>query len=377
MATIEDMNGQMSAYLDKTALEAEPKPEFPFSVGWCSGYDNLIEARVESTVDAYNLADEALRSGRVILSARGGGAKTVLMHRIARKIVKDGKAVVIVDLKRWTQRLSEIWTDLSDPSSRLNLLLSTISFPQTSAFSLNSLPLNIERLIIVDGLNEVTTDTGTEMIDVFDDFVRFSANTGVIITDRLARRNLRQPERWRLATVMPLTNAEIDKVAAEAGKPIAEGELHADERELLSTPYFLDSRLNGSLGRNSSSVIHEYFKTNVSLTETEIDTVSAAAYGVYSKFQSRTFVLKDFAKDIGETTLKKLIDARAILPDNKRAYFAHHLKHDYLVSRYLATHDDLWNRNVLNIVTFGESSFEILAMTLQQVKTIKGSRRFL
>ena len=74
---------------------------------------------------------------------------------------------------------------------------------------LDALPASLARLIFVDGLNEVAQNTGQEIIATIDDYAQYAVNTGIIVADRLVRRTFIDPQRWKLSTILPLGEAEI------------------------------------------------------------------------------------------------------------------------------------------------------------------------
>ena len=63
--------------------------------------------------------------------------------------------------------------------------------------------------------------------------------------------------------------------------------------------------------------------------------------------------------------------------DGELAYFDHHLKHDYLASRYVVMDEIRWTPDVFNVVTFHASSFETVMMAMEQVPNSVTADRFL
>ncbi len=68
----------------------------------------------------------------------------------------------------------------------------------------------------------------------------------------------------------------------------------------------------------------------------------------------------------------KLEAAGALIVSGKLAYFDHHLKHDYLAALFLAEHPERWERGAFDVVTFQASSFDTLALVLEQLPEVQG-----
>ena len=56
-----------------------------------------------------------------------------------------------------------------------------------------------------------------------------------------------------------------------------------------------------------------------------------------------------------------------MIVNEDQAYFDHHLYHDYLAARHVAAHLELWNDTHFDAITFGASSFDTIALVLQQL----------
>jgi len=320
--------------------------------------------------DVSELHERAKRSGRVILCARGGGAKTVILHRLAKRAFHSGDVPVLVNLKKWTEPLYKRWTDLrEDGLERAAFLMAELSEPRIALHEVESLPPDTPRVILVDGLNEVGLRTGNSILAALDALVRRSVNTCTIVTDRLVRRDLPNADRWQLATVQPLTDEEIGRHVKARFHSTAILD-DPQTRALLATPYFLDVLLReGRVASSGSQAIHDYFVRHVSLTSAELTSASVAAFRAYTDDRTRVFNIAAFARDAGEAVWQKLLAAGAVIAMNGTAYFTHHLKHDYLASIYLSANQDRWERNAFGIITLGASSFDAVALALEQLRT--------
>lgn len=352
-----------------------PQPAFSLELGWAIDYKNLFGGDYIEKSDASTVL-ERIRHGRVLISARGGGAKSVLLRRIAKKASQAGMIPILVSLKEWTGKDYEIWREAQSSVARLDYLLTRFAIVPVSALSIEELDPAKRRLILVDGLNEVNSRTGQEIIYILDEYVRFAAKTLVIVTDRLVRRVF-ETQRWQLAELLPLPEAEISsQIINKFGSLTEFQRLPSDSRELLSSPYFLNMYLqDGKVERTKSDEFRTYFLTHV-MNEGELDVAATAAFEAY-KTRSRTFRLGDFSKIAGDVLVEKLRNSGALVIDGEFAYFDHHLKHDYLVSRFLSSHRELWNQESFKIVSFSASSFEAIILALEQVRTVHDSDLFL
>jgi hypothetical protein len=365
---VDVLRQSVEAYLD-SSRELEPTPSFAYSVGWFENYESLFQGEASTTTGIEAISDLAISTGRVLISGKGGGAKTVVIRRLMRQCLKEKTVPAVLDLKKWTSLQYQEWKTLVGSVVRMDYLLANLGPKQFSVMQLDSLPLNIKRLIFVDGLNEVTQGFGQEIIETIDEYAQLAVLTGIVVADRMARRTFIDEKRWRIASIAPLTADEIrQQLTHKFGDTALFDAADADTRALLSSPYFLNSLLRDGTptAHTSSGTIHNYFVQHVSLSEPEIDVAGGAAYFAYKSFRSRSFPIDDFRKAVGNKVTNKLIDAKALLIAGTLASFDHHLKHDFLASRHAVKVGD-WSPEVLGVLTFDASSFDALFMSLQQM----------
>src|SRR5437870_2048523 len=105
----------------------EPTPPFTFSIGWSETYDDLFTASFVEVTDIHALMDRALDAGRVILHARGGAAKTVILHRVMRRAVRQDVLPILIDLKAWTLPDYELLRRSETPADRIQFLFARYS----------------------------------------------------------------------------------------------------------------------------------------------------------------------------------------------------------------------------------------------------------
>src|SRR4051794_26724377 len=62
-----------------------PEPDYGVRFGFAESYDGILTGAVSRSYSRTELLDEADRTGRVLISGRGGAGKTVTLHRIAKE----------------------------------------------------------------------------------------------------------------------------------------------------------------------------------------------------------------------------------------------------------------------------------------------------
>src|SRR5689334_12373315 len=95
---------------EDASLSADPLPRFKFRIGWFKNYDDLLSLKCESITEIAEIESRAVNHRRVLLHARGGGAKTVILHRLLMHHVPDEVLAIWVDLKKWTVDNYASWT---------------------------------------------------------------------------------------------------------------------------------------------------------------------------------------------------------------------------------------------------------------------------
>ncbi len=354
-----------------------PKPEFSINIGWAHSYEELFSGQLISTSDIVKLSETAMKKGFVLVTGKGGGAKTVIVRRLAKHALKSGAIPILISLKDWTGKDYGSWDAADSQSAKVDFLLTRFGLISYSSLDLEGIPPHVIRLLLVDGLNEVSSRVGQEVIYALEDYVRFAPNTRIIVTDRLVRRDFVNRTRWELSIVCSLQRSEVEKqVVGKYGKN-ATNELSQDVCSLLTSPYFLDAYLReGKIAATKSQEFETYFRTHVALTDEEISQTEIAAFEAY-KSASRTFPLATFTDGTSAQIVQKLKSSGAIITEGDVAYFDHHLKHDYLVSRYLSGRPQLWNDDTFKVVTFGASSFETITLALEQILAVGEADDFL
>lgn len=362
----------------KEALEAH-LPEF------LNDFGSSFALEGEEAVAGDLLEEKTRAAKRLILRGYAGGGKSALLGKCARQILdKQHFVPVVINLKKWTQDdatlLSDAIEQQKDLDEKLSLLF-RVSITDLNPTMLDRLPDAWEKLVMVDGLNEVYGREATrEILDLLDDYVRLKGPfVYVVVTDRMAHREARSTA-WKLAQLNLLS---LDEVQQRVGKQ-AWKQLSDADKELLRIPYYLAYALkSGATKLGSASKVHEsffrdsFFPHQGTADEAGLERLAKAAFEAYQDYKSPSFGFEKFHDEIGEEIWQKLVESAVVIVSENDARFDHQLKHDYLASRHLAHHEELWDSRSFDIVSFESKTFEPLLMTLEQLSNVGQADRFL
>lgn len=331
---------------ESVAAYANPTPEFPLTVDWAHGYDALFSGRFQQVAaEIESIAERALESGRVLLSGRGGSGKTTVLRRVADRAQSRGIQSVWTNFSRWTHSDYEAWNALTSHSERISYLLSKHSSPTLTISELDKQ----RTFVFVDGINELVSRTGQEIISAIDVQLQFAPKTSFIVSDRLTRRELRRPDKWHLGSVHPLEKADIAKHTAEQG-------------DYFSLPFFLDALIHGR-----GIDVAAYWNQHCGLSKPETEVASRAAYKLYEVSRARAFDIEELRRIAGNEITANLVACGAITGDG-RATFTHHLLHDFLAAQHFAHGEDLWCEKGFDVITLDASSFDVLVLVASNLK---------
>lgn len=348
-----------------------PTPAFNLMVGWAADYPSLFMSRFASVEKPHSLTNRVLDRRRVLLSGRGGSGKTVLLRREFMTLSeRRDKLPVFISLKRWTDDDYEEWKQMgSEGVTRIPFLLTKfMEYPKADPLELYNLPAIVDRVLFVDGLNEVRSATGQEILEELDQLVSCTSYWFVIVSDRLTRRSLPAASCWSLATVRPLSVDERIRLLKRESR----GKV---DLPLLESPYFMNIYLLqvDDSAHSPAQMLETWFLTHSGVSGTdELAALSCAAFEMYRRHKSRTFPIADLQAIVGVELVQKLRDSRALELSGERARFDHHLKHDFLAARHLpnivagvepVSQEEI--RAALNALTFRASSFDAFALALE------------
>jgi len=330
-------------------------PPFDFKVCWANDYEDLFRDRNLIDTDPEELMDRAFKRGRVLLQAAGGTGKTSILSRLRRESSDRRIVALYVDLRRWRPEMFSWWEEARDSEpQRLQLLLDTLTSPTgVDDAAIDLLGPSLQVLLMVDGLNELPSGIGDSIISVVDGFARRHPRAGVIATDRLVRRPI-SDSHWTLATIAPLGGeAGLGGIAFFRNLAIAAGET------------------------SSVSAYGHYLTRHVNLRESDLALIGEAAFSLYASTKSRTFALSLLEDRIGNELVDQLRDGGTLVVDGDLASFFHHLIHDYLASVHMARDGLTWDPDGFDVITLTASSFDSLAMVLEQLHDANEADRFL
>jgi type III secretion system FlhB-like substrate exporter len=350
------------------AVDSLPVAEPPFNlqIQWSVDYDDLFAKKGEITSEDQTLVRAFMR-GRCIIVGRGGGGKTRMLYRLMRAALSDGIVPVFVDLKKWTGSDYSNWRDWisSDIGTGASFLLERFAIPETDSLTLDALPPETTKLLIVDGLNEITASVGQQILLALDEFARDQVGMSILVADRLSRRELPSPNRWALGAVQAISTEEIARFVDITGRSAA-------DVEALGTPYFLGAAIRKeSFSSSRAETLHEYFLHHGKLSAEDTSLVAEAAFDAYAATRTRTFPRAQFAQKVGETLVNRLIDGGLLSKaDGEDIHFLHHLLHDYLAAKFVSSMpENAWSGEVLQTISFGSSSFDTISMVFSLLAT--------
>src|SRR5712664_1140027 len=147
---IEDLRSRIARAVEELQV---PKPEFSINIGWAQSYEELFAGHLISESDISSLSNTAMKKGFVVLTGKGGGAKTVIVFRLAKHALKSGALPIVISLKDWTGKDYGNWDAADSQSAKVDFLLGRFGLVSFSSLDLEGVPPHVIRLILVDGLN--------------------------------------------------------------------------------------------------------------------------------------------------------------------------------------------------------------------------------
>jgi hypothetical protein len=347
----------------RTLVQARRHARTPFElqIAWSTNYDDLFQLRHD--VQSETVVLQTLRStGRGVLVGRAGSGKTCLMARVAERALGQDVLPIFVELKNWKSSHYEEWREWLDKGgSGSAFLVARFSQPRTSFMELDLLPPTTEKLLLVDGLNEITESVGQQFLEALEAFASAQIQASVLVSDRLIRRDI--PDTWQVGRVLPLSTARISKYAGRKA-------LTQPRAALLELPFYLDASLRdpGDAGLANAQTQQEFITRQIGLSGADLDRAALGAFSIYKRAMSRTFTLADFAEIVGAEVVAKLQAVQVLEVVGQAARFTHHLTHDSLAARHLARAAAAeWSSENLNAITFRASSLDPVVLIFEQL----------
>jgi hypothetical protein len=322
-------------------------PTYDFPIVVHSDYDALFSRQPREAISVPGLGRLALTHGRTVIHADGGSGKTSILAQLFRDAVESDILAVLIPLADWRPSLESSWKELADADlGRLNLLLTSIARPRTTLETLAAAAATKRVLLLVDGLNETSQGIGNNILSTLDSFTARNPRAGVVVTDRFSRRPI-DTTSWILATIGPLYG----------------------EHGLRAIAFFRDHLGDATEPETITEAHRDFFISHGRLDSDELERAADAALAAYMLTSSRNFPIHYFAERSGDDVVTKLVEAGIVLVDGDSGRFQHHLYHDFLTSYVLARQPTMWKWGTFDAVSFRGSSFDSLAMTLEQLPT--------
>ncbi|WP_327317841.1 NACHT domain-containing protein [Streptomyces sp. NBC_01235] len=332
---------------------------FSLTIALPDSYDQLISGQWDRVAPEEELAQLAIDSGRVLLSAEAGSGKTHLLARAGSSAAGGADNVI------------PIWIPLRDlpsairstaPESFVQALIG-LSRPSVKPVLTSSSEVPT-LLLLADGLNEIPRELSQPALDALDELARRFPFISVIVTERLVRRPV-PLDRWSLATVLPLSKAQVEKFWSATQKV---GRPSNATLELFKNPFFLDKATTFHLTDGSAAkMIESYFSKMARVNDAGLNMLGEVCYASYSRERGMLIPLADFADRVEPSLFETLKENELVRTSSTFVWFAHHLFHDFLASRHLVRHRSSWGPEAFDVVTTGAASFDSLRLAVDQI----------
>jgi len=332
-----------------TSMQSDPgaeRPRFDYDLIVCPNFDAVLREGDGERTSPDDLISQAFDAGRVLIQAKGGSGKTRILSRLASAASESGVEVSSLDVLGWANSFEGGQLEYVAPRTVL-----ASATPHVSEAVLGE---SRRQLLLIDGLNEISPPIGAALLDEVDRLASQFPSLAIIVTDRLNRRRIVE-KLWVLATLSPVSLEQRQELLPDAD---------TDPESPLGLPYYLDLAIGGDRGSRSEQ--QRTFLLKHGGVEPEwLDDLAAAAYSQYEQNGDRRVDVDQLIATVGKPAVDSLISAGTLVLE-PTCRFSHHLLHDYLAATYAATKPNLWNDKGLDILTFKATSFDALAMILEQ-----------
>jgi nucleoside phosphorylase len=338
-----------------------------------------LTARLPSgPAPAEALGNAALELHRLAVVGPAGAGKSVALSRALANI-SSGTVTVFVALKRWSAqrgtRLLRVEQGATHMPIALDILLEIADADITASGLAEQLTVR-PVLLVVDGINETTPEVAARIVETLDQAVRHWRSLAVLVADRTPAR-YEGSEKW---TVAPLELVAGDVAAALVDAAHGEGTwavLEPASRGLLALPFFLDLALRGSEpdAYTRAAALGAFITEQARIAADDLITaqsVTAAAYTAAQRFLAADAVNREVRAVL---TDGGIVAARE--SDDAPIEFAHQLFGDFLSSRHLLEHEELWQSDGFDALTFAAESFDTVTLAAEQLDAVARGDRYL
>lgn len=368
------MNTRSTADLRVKAVDVYggwPKqdPSFKLLIGFAQSYEALLGGTYSEEVSESEILDVARRKGRVILSGRAGSGKTWLLRRVYKLAIDRGWLPIYVDMKQWSGKDYELWEKWTSDgiTHGTEYLLEEFGSLELGALGLDAIGPDVVKVLLIDGLNEIASKTGADILSIADELATNLMNTSVVVADRLTRRELPNAARWTIAGVLPLSLEQVRQHLPN--KSVIQA------KDICTSPFFLDAQIRHSrreTGR-ASMLKSLILRDGAAILADDLDRIAKASFESYVAFKSRSFKTSFFENAVGSDILGRLHQDSILASSGDNSYFVHHILHDYFASRYFSQQDQKqWTPENFKALSFDTSSFDALELTFEQLEADRG-----
>jgi len=333
--------------MERETESMERNPDFRYEIRLCASFEDVVDQAGRS-VAVEDLPTIALDTGRLLIQAPGGAGKTTTLNRVAVSVAESGLRTVRVWSVEWVAAATAERVEVD--VAALDATLEAVSEP---AISSKGFADGVSTLLLVDGLNELHAGYARLLVDTLDRLASRYPSLGIIVADRLVRRSI--SEGWQLATLTPVPESQIRELM---GDDLSEAQIG-----LLSTPFYLDHAQQNSV---SAGTHRAFFESQLKLSHEELLVLAAAVNAQYKSRGDRLMETRSLIDSVGDDVVTRL-KGGVLLERGEEAFFNHHLISDFLASVDLSLFPERWNPSEFDSLTFYASSFDPLAILLEEV----------
>jgi hypothetical protein len=350
----------------------------PLAVEWRASDDSHMS-------DPGELIAECLAMRRIILHGPAGAGKSVLLRRAALHGLDSGAAIpVLLDLSHWkpghSQAIGEISESVDARRQQFAVMARTSVVPINPSMFEQLLELG-EVILFVDGLNEVASQaTSFTILNAIDAYLQqHPLSLSSLVADRARHDGTTDLTPWAELELRPLPQDTVEAVLSAHFSAEVCAAISDADKVLLGRPFFLEQAI--STGRpalgSAESSLERFYTHQERLTKDDLDRLSTLAFEMYRN-STRTATPSFAKKWLSDATADRLVaDGTLVKSTNDEIQFDHQLKNDFLAARFLARHEEEWNSDSFNRVTFSANSTELLLAALRMLASRPTGDRFL
>lgn len=317
---------------DDEAVPADLSVDRRWSISLYEDFEELLSSANGLAIDSDSFVDLAFERGRVLLQAPAGAGKSAFIESLVEREGSPEREVRVVPLAR---------LDTSDARWDSQEGLEEWLFETVSEAARTKL------LLCLDGLDEVSLESGQRLLRAIEEVTRLAPSSAVLVSDRLARRVIRA-SRWVLARIAPL--AESQDTVWHADSNLVATEVKSSRMQVQELGRSLNERLTDALTDSSEiDILADAILEHLQLEGS-------------SHLMDRAWLESKISKrDVGLLETHDLLWASG----TDQVHFVHMLFRAYLAAWALAKRPSDWNSDWFSVVTSRGSYLEVLGFLLQ------------